>query len=149
MTHLPPIPDAASAPYPPHPAPIPEAQKLATARAEAAAAQKREADERQQRVTAAIGTGLGTALLFGAAAWGLRTYLRRKPAAQASAKPRRGSDDKSKRGSRDRSRVAAGEQYEVSYFARKHGISAKDARAIIKEAGNDRKAANELAKART
>ena len=151
MTHLPPIPDAASAPYPPHPAPIPEERKLATAQAEQAAAdtarREREAEQQHRRATA-IGTGLGAALLVGAAAWGLRAYLRRKPAAPARSRATRGGGDKSNRGAQDRARVAAGQPYEVSYFARKHGISAADARAIIKQAGNDRPAANTLAAAR-
>ena len=33
------------------------------------------------------------------------------------------ADDKSKRGSVDRLEVAGGEAYEVSYFAKKHGIT--------------------------
>lgn len=48
------------------------------------------------------------------------------------------ADDKNKRGGADRARVAAGEGYEVDYFARKHGISAEQARDLIKRVGNDR-----------
>ena len=48
------------------------------------------------------------------------------------------ADDKSKRGGQDRRRVAAGEGYEVSYFARKHGISSQQARDLIGRIGNDR-----------
>jgi hypothetical protein len=72
------------------------------------------------------------------------------PKLQAAPKPRQksGGDDKSKRGAADRSRVALSEPYEVTYFARKHGINAAEARDIIREAGPDRKAANALAKAR-
>jgi len=55
------------------------------------------------------------------------------------------ADSKSKRGGADRSRVAAGEGYEVSYFARKHGISAQQARDIIKKVGNDREKLNAAA----
>jgi len=44
--------------------------------------------------------------------------------------------------------VAAGEPYEVKYFARKHGLSADEARDIIKAAGSDRKKANKLAESR-
>ena len=44
--------------------------------------------------------------------------------------------------------MAVSQPYEVAYFARKHGISAADARAIIKEAGPNRAAANQLALAR-
>lgn len=47
----------------------------------------------------------------------------------------------------DRKLVAASEQYEVTYFARKHRISAADARAIIQQAGRSREKANELAEA--
>lgn len=58
------------------------------------------------------------------------------------------ADDKAKKGQQDRSRVAAGEPYEIAYFARKHGISAEDARRIIMRHGSDRdacdKAANRL-----
>ncbi len=48
------------------------------------------------------------------------------------------ADDKDKTGAQDRDRVAAGEGYEVSYFAQKHGISEEDARALIARIGNDR-----------
>lgn len=61
------------------------------------------------------------------------------------------ADNKSNRGGRDRQRVAAGQGYEVSYFARKHGISTAQARELIAEVGNDRTklnaAAEKLAKA--
>lgn len=55
------------------------------------------------------------------------------------------ADNKNKRGGGDRSRVAAGEGYEVSYFASKHGISAQQARDLIKEVGNDREKLNAAA----
>jgi hypothetical protein len=48
------------------------------------------------------------------------------------------SDDKANRGSGDRSRVAGGEDYEVQHFAERHGISADEARRLIKQHGNDR-----------
>lgn len=48
------------------------------------------------------------------------------------------ADNKSKRGGSDRNRVAAGEGYEVSYFARKHGLSPDQARDIIQKVGNNR-----------
>jgi hypothetical protein len=48
------------------------------------------------------------------------------------------SDDKNNRGAGDRSRVAGGEAYEVEHFASKHGITAEQARNLIKEIGNDR-----------
>ena len=54
-------------------------------------------------------------------------------------------DNKSKRGKRDRSRVAAGEGYEVSYFARKHGITSQQARELIGRIGNDRAKLNAAA----
>jgi len=55
------------------------------------------------------------------------------------------ADDKSKRGGTDRRRVAAGQGYEVNYFARKHGITAEQARGLIKQVGNDRKKLNAAA----
>ena len=33
------------------------------------------------------------------------------------------ADDKTKQGSGDRTRVAAGQGYEVEYFAKKHGLT--------------------------
>lgn len=48
------------------------------------------------------------------------------------------ADDKSNVGEPDRSRVSGSEDYEVSYFAEKHGISAEQARELIKRHGNDR-----------
>lgn len=47
----------------------------------------------------------------------------------------------------DRKLVAASQQYEVAYFARKHRISAADAREILQKAGRSRQKANELAEA--
>ena len=58
------------------------------------------------------------------------------------------ADDKSKRGGPDRSRVSAEEQYEVAYFAKKHGLSQDRARQIIQQAGPSREKADELAKRR-
>jgi Protein of unknown function (DUF3606) len=55
------------------------------------------------------------------------------------------ADDKSKRGGADRRRVARGQAYEVSYFARKHGLTAGQARKIIEQAGGSRERANRLA----
>lgn len=55
------------------------------------------------------------------------------------------ADDKSKRGKPDRSRVAGGEGYEVNYFARKHDITAEQARQIIDRVGNDREKLNAAA----
>ena len=48
----------------------------------------------------------------------------------------------------DRSRVAASDPSEVSYFARKHGLTSEQVLDLIKEHGNDR-ATLEAAVART
>ena len=48
------------------------------------------------------------------------------------------ADDKSNVGARDRQRVAGGEDYEVDYFARKHGLTAEQVRDLISRFGNDR-----------
>jgi hypothetical protein len=45
----------------------------------------------------------------------------------------------------DRKLVAKSQQYEVAYFARKHRISAADARGILQAAGRSREKANALA----
>jgi len=58
------------------------------------------------------------------------------------------ADDKRKRGAADRRRVAAGEPYEVNYFARKHGLSKDEALKIIKKAKGNRAKANALAEGR-
>jgi hypothetical protein len=55
------------------------------------------------------------------------------------------ADNKSKRGKADRRKVAGGEGYEVSYFARKHGITADQAKTLIKKIGNDRAKLNKAA----
>lgn len=154
MTHLPPLPDAASAPYPPHPAPIPEEQKDATRdlaerrAADAASLEAREA--RRKRTALMIGVAIGSTVLVGATALGAHLFTRFARSAQATPRPRKRSsrDDKRKRGGPDRAQVAAGEPYELRYFARKHGISVAVAREIITKAGPDRKAANALAVAR-
>ena len=57
-------------------------------------------------------------------------------------------DDKSNRGAQDRSRVAQEQQYEVSYFARKHGLSPDEAQRIIGEAGPSRDKADAAAELR-
>jgi hypothetical protein len=54
-------------------------------------------------------------------------------------------DNKRNRGGRDRSRVAAGQGYELGYFARKHGISRDQARSLIARIGNDRAKLNAAA----
>jgi glycerol-3-phosphate dehydrogenase len=47
-------------------------------------------------------------------------------------------DNKSKTDNRDRSRVAAGEDYEVQYLVDQTGLTAEQARALIRRYGNDR-----------
>lgn len=147
MTHQPPMPHAATSPYPLHPEPIPEEVKLAHAEAEKRA--QAEAEKPAIQISNTL-LGVGAAIGVGAAAavTGL-LYARRKSAKASAAQPKkRSGDDKSKRGKDDRNRVSASEPYEVSYFARKHKIKAAEARAILKEAGTDRAAANALAASR-
>lgn len=55
------------------------------------------------------------------------------------------ADNKSKRGGGDRRQVAAGEGYEVSYFARKHKITRAQAEDLIKRVGNNREKLNAAA----
>jgi hypothetical protein len=47
-------------------------------------------------------------------------------------------DDKTKIGELDRRTVAATEEYEPRYFARKHNIPLAEARRVLKLPGNDR-----------
>ncbi len=56
------------------------------------------------------------------------------------------ADNKQMTGAQDRTRVSGEQQYEVAYFAQKHGLTAAQAREIIDLAGNDRARADELAK---
>ncbi|MBC2662768.1 DUF3606 domain-containing protein [Novosphingobium flavum] len=55
------------------------------------------------------------------------------------------ADDKTKTGGGDRGRVAAGQGYEVRYFASKHGITRQQAEDLIKRVGNDRDKLNAAA----
>jgi len=48
------------------------------------------------------------------------------------------ADDTSNRGSADRSRVAGGQEYEVDYLAKKHGVSAEQVKAVINRVGTSR-----------
>jgi hypothetical protein len=48
----------------------------------------------------------------------------------------------------DRKLVASEEQYEVTYFAKKHEISAEEARSILDRAGRSRSKADEMAEAK-
>jgi len=56
------------------------------------------------------------------------------------------SDDKSKRGPQDRRLVSDEEPYEVSYFAKKHGLTTAEAHKIIKEHGPSRAKCDSAAK---
>ncbi|HEV2674345.1 MAG TPA: DUF3606 domain-containing protein [Aliidongia sp.] len=56
------------------------------------------------------------------------------------------SDDKTKTGAADRRQVAKGEDYEVEYFAKTHGISIAEAKSLIERIGNDRAKLDEAAK---
>ncbi len=47
-------------------------------------------------------------------------------------------DDKTKTGAQDRRTVAGGEPYEVSYFAKKHGLTDDQVHELIKKHGNER-----------
>jgi len=55
------------------------------------------------------------------------------------------TDDKSKRGAADRGTAAAGQGYEVRYFASKHGISHQEARDLMSRIGNNRAKLNAAA----
>jgi len=55
------------------------------------------------------------------------------------------SDNKQMQDGRDRAKVNSQEQYEVAYFAKKHGLSAGEARDILKQAGPSREAADAAA----
>jgi hypothetical protein len=55
------------------------------------------------------------------------------------------ADDKNNRGAQDRARVSGSEGYEVSYFARKHGITSEQARDLIEQVGNSREKLDEAA----
>jgi hypothetical protein len=55
------------------------------------------------------------------------------------------ADNKKVRGKSDRAKVSKSQGYEVSYFARKHGITAEQTRKLIDKVGNDRKKLNKAA----
>jgi hypothetical protein len=139
MSHQPPIPEAAMSPYPIHPAPVATSDAAKDTRPN----DKKETSASGSEGVSLAALGVGAALGFGAlAAIGRLLYVQRRKNSQA---PRRAKDDKTKRGPADRRRVAVGEPYEVTYFARKHKISAERAREIIQKTGSDRKAANAMA----
>lgn len=56
------------------------------------------------------------------------------------------ADDKQMTGGQDRARVAGEQQYEVAYFAAKHGLTAAQAREIIDLAEGSRTRADDLAR---
>jgi hypothetical protein len=168
MSHEPPVPPESTSPYPIEQPPT--RKKAKRKQPTRAAGTKATADNEPGTALVVVDTpetqddapapdktgpiiGVGAAVALGAAAavTGI-FYAKRRSAAAASAKKRatqssakRSGDDKAKRGGADRRRVASGQPYEVSYFARKHGLSTAEARAIIKQAGNDRARANQLA----
>jgi hypothetical protein len=47
-------------------------------------------------------------------------------------------DDTNNRGAQDRARVSGEEEYEVRYFADKHGLSMDEAQRLIDQHGNSR-----------
>jgi hypothetical protein len=49
-------------------------------------------------------------------------------------------DDKTKMDARDRSKVAEGEDYEVAFLAKRHGLDVEVARRLVCEHGNNRMA---------
>jgi hypothetical protein len=55
------------------------------------------------------------------------------------------ADDKTKHDKRDTSRVAAGQDYEVDYFAKRHGLTKQQALDLIKRHGNNRAALDRAA----
>ena len=55
------------------------------------------------------------------------------------------ADNKKKTGKADRRTVSKSEGYEVSYFARKHGITKEQAIKLIDKVGNSREKLNKAA----
>ena len=55
------------------------------------------------------------------------------------------ADDKTKLGSGDPDRVARGQEYEVAYSARKHGISPDQVHQLIRQIANNRGKLDEAA----
>ncbi|MEN2786682.1 DUF3606 domain-containing protein [Sphingomonas qilianensis] len=149
MTHQPPVPQAAQSPFPLQPKPHNDGAKLV---ATPAPAKPEPLLSPALAQLASIGAAfLGSAAL---ATWYFRRDKKQAPAARkATARksaPRKTSNSATPkpRKSSDPARVAAGQPYEVSYFARKHGLSTAEARAIIKEAGPSRAKSNQLVKDR-
>ena len=144
MTHQPPVPQAAQSPYPLQPAPHNDGAKLVATPAP---------DKPEPLITPALAqlAGIGAAFLGSAAiaAWYFRRGKKAAPAARnTTRKPATSTATRKPRKSSDAALVSASQPYEVSYFARKHGLSTAEVRAIFKEAGPSRAKANELAKQR-
>ena len=57
------------------------------------------------------------------------------------------ADNKQDVGGRDRSRVSGSDDYEVRYFADKHGLSMDQAKALIQQHGNNREQLDRAAQA--
>jgi hypothetical protein len=57
------------------------------------------------------------------------------------------ADNKQDVGGRDRRRVSGSEDYEVRYFADEHGISMDQAKALIRQHGNNREELDRAAQA--
>lgn len=58
------------------------------------------------------------------------------------------ADNKQNVGEPDRSRVSGSEDYEVRYFADKHGLDMDEARQLIKTHGGDREAMEKAVQSR-
>ena len=56
------------------------------------------------------------------------------------------ADNKAKTDTRDRSKVAGGQDYEIQYLTQHAGISADQARDLVKAYGNDREKLMQAAK---
>jgi hypothetical protein len=145
MTHQPPVPQAAQSPFPLQPAPHNDGAKLVATPAPATS---------EPLITPALAqlASIGAAFLGSAAlaAWYFRRDKKPAPAARKRATRSSGAGNGARkpRKSSDAALVSAGQPYEVSYFARKHGLSTTEVRAIFNEAGPSRAKANELAKVR-
>lgn len=57
------------------------------------------------------------------------------------------ADNKQQVGGQDRRRVSGSEDYEVRHFAERHGLSTDQARALIRQHGNDRETLDRAAQA--
>jgi hypothetical protein len=175
MTHQPPLPAAAQTPYPIHPAPHETEDGPAFFTAKRGKGDDAEhytlADrlalpEALSNNVIAIGAaiGLGVAAIAGALLFrrGDKTRTGTAVKSKAARRPATGRAPRTSRTAPGRARanghaaptatkaksVAAEGAYEVSYFARKHGLTTADARAILTQAGADRTKANALAKDR-